>query len=170
MSAQTQDRPGPIDARPVPHPWRWVAMGAIAVISAMVISSFLTNDKWNFPFAFEIMYPSSAREVPERSRVVRTLFPGERDRGVMLSGVGLGERFSYRVAVVNGTGTSQSFDFNKRKDVVARLGYSFGAFDVGGSAYRGSDLVTTSTNARGREFDKVRDRSRRATALLGCRT
>jgi hypothetical protein len=116
----------------------------------------LTAGQFNWPFGFEIMYSSSSREVPERSRVVRTLFPGERDRGVMLSGLGLGERLSYRVAVVNGTGTSQSFDFNKRKDVVARLGYSFGAFDVGASAYRGSDLVTTSTNARGREFDKER--------------
>jgi hypothetical protein len=116
----------------------------------------LTAGQFNWPFGFEIMYSSSAREVPERSRVIRTLFPGERDRGVMLSGLGLGERLSYRVAIVNGTGTSQSFDFNKRKDVVARLGYSLGAIDLGASAYRGSDLVTTSTNTRGREFEKER--------------
>lgn len=116
----------------------------------------LTAGQFNWPFGYEIMYSSSSREVPERSRVVRTLFPGERDRGVMLSGSGLGERLNYRVAVVNGTGTTQSFDFNKRKDVVARLGYSFGAFDLGGSAYRGTDLVTTSTDAKGREFDKER--------------
>ena len=116
----------------------------------------LTAGQFNWPFGFEIGYSSSQREVPERSRVVRTLFPGERDRGVMLSGVGLGERLSYRVALVNGTGTAQSFDFNKRKDVLGRLGYSFGAFDVGASAYHGADLVTTSTNPRGREFDKER--------------
>ena len=87
---------------------------------------------------------------------MRTLFPGERDRGVMLSGLGLGDRLSYRVAIVNGTGTAQSFDFNKRKDLVGRLGYSFGAVDVGASVYRGSDLVATSTNATGIEFDKER--------------
>jgi hypothetical protein len=116
----------------------------------------LTAGQFNWPFGFEIMYSSSAREVPERSRMVRTLFPGERDRGVMLSGLGLNERLSYRVAVVNGTGTSQSFDFNKRKDVVGRLGYSFGVVDVGASLYRGSDLVATSTNAKGVEFDKER--------------
>jgi hypothetical protein len=116
----------------------------------------LTAGQFNWPFGFEIMYSSSSREVPERSRVVRTLFPGERDRGVMFSGLGMGERLSYRVALVNGTGTAQSFDFNKRKDVVARVGYSFGIVDVGASAYRGEDLVTTSTNARGREFDKER--------------
>ena len=116
----------------------------------------LTAGQFNWPFGFEIMYSSSAREVPERSRVVRTLFPGERDRGVMLSGLGLNEKLSYRVAIVNGTGTTQTFDTNKRKDLVARLGYSFGAIDVGGSAYRGEDLVATSTLAAGREFAKER--------------
>jgi hypothetical protein len=116
----------------------------------------LTAGQFNWPYGFEIMYSSSAREVPERSRVVRTLFPGERDRGLMLSGLGLGDRLSYRVAIVNGTGTTQSFDINKRKDIVGRLGYSFGAVDVGASVYRGSDLVATSTNAKGVEFDKDR--------------
>jgi hypothetical protein len=116
----------------------------------------LTAGQFNWPFGFEIMYSSSTREVPERSRVVRTLFPGERDRGVMLSGLGLGDRFSYRVALVNGTGTAQSTDFNKRKDLVGRVGYSFGAFDLGASVYRGSDIVATSTNPAGVEFDKER--------------
>ncbi|HET8799123.1 MAG TPA: porin, partial [Thermoanaerobaculia bacterium] len=116
----------------------------------------LTAGQFNWPFGFEIGYSSSSREVPERSRVVRTLFPGERDRGVMLSGLGLNERFSYRVAIVNGTGTAQSFDFNKRKDLVGRIGYSFGAFDLGGSIYRGKDLVATASSAKGREFDKER--------------
>ena len=116
----------------------------------------LTAGQFNWPFGYEIMYSSSQREVPERSRVVRTLFAGERDRGVMLSGRTANERFNYRVAVVNGTGTVRSDDLNKRKDLVARLGYSFGAFGVGASAYRGTDLVATSTQAGGREFDKQR--------------
>ena len=116
----------------------------------------LTAGQFNWPFGFEIMYSSSSREVPERSRVYRTLFPGERDRGVMLSGLGLQERLSYRVAVVNGTGTSSSSDLNKRKDLVGRLGYSFGALDVGASLYRGKDLVATAANPKGTEFDKQR--------------
>jgi hypothetical protein len=116
----------------------------------------LTAGQFNWPFGFEIMYSSSSREVPERSRVIRTLFPGERDRGVMVSGLGLGERLRYQVAVVNGTGTSRSDDVNKRKDVVGRLGYSFGPLDVGGSIYHGSDLVATSTQAAGVEFEKDR--------------
>ncbi|HEX8407691.1 MAG TPA: porin [Thermoanaerobaculia bacterium] len=116
----------------------------------------LTAGQFNWPYGFEIMYSSSSREVPERSRAIRTLFPGERDRGLMLSGLGFDERFNYRVAIVNGTGTTQTFDANKRKDVVGRLGYSFGAIDVGASAYRGSDLVATNTTPAGREFDKER--------------
>jgi hypothetical protein len=116
----------------------------------------LTAGQFNWPFGYEIMYSSSMREVPERSRVVRTLFPGERDRGLMLSGVGLQKRFTYRVAVVNGTGTGQSSDLNQRKDLVGRVGYRFGAFDVGASAYTGSDLVATTRDATGEEFDKER--------------
>lgn len=116
----------------------------------------LTAGQFNWPFGFEIMYSSSAREVAERSRVVRTLFPGERDRGVMLSGLGLNERLSYRVAIVNGTGTSRSDDLNQQKDFVGRVGYSFGALDLGASMYRGTDLVATSSEATGVEFDKER--------------
>lgn len=116
----------------------------------------LTAGQFNWPFGFEIMYSSSQREVAERSRVVRTLFPGERDRGVMLSGLGLADRFSYRVAIVNGTGTQSSADLNQQKDLVARLGWSFGAFDVGASGYTGKDLVATATKATGVNFDKER--------------
>jgi polar amino acid transport system permease protein len=49
------DRYGAIDAVPVRHPWRWVAVAAIAVLVAMLVSSLLTNPRWDFPFAFEIM-------------------------------------------------------------------------------------------------------------------
>ena len=54
-SAEVQDRPGKIHARPVRHPWRWVAVGAILVIVAMMVSSVLTNPNWNWSFAFQIM-------------------------------------------------------------------------------------------------------------------
>ncbi|HEX2060323.1 MAG TPA: porin [Thermoanaerobaculia bacterium] len=110
----------------------------------------LTAGQFSWPFGFEIGYSSSQRELPERSRVIRTLFPGERDRGVMLSGRGMQDRFSYKVAVVNGNGTTASADTNDRKDVLGRVGYEFGPLGVGASVYRGSDLVD------GRELDKER--------------
>ena len=51
----TTDRPGVIDARPVRHPGRWVALAVILVLLGMLVSSFVTNERWNFPKAFEIM-------------------------------------------------------------------------------------------------------------------
>jgi hypothetical protein len=116
----------------------------------------VTAGQFNWPFGFEIGYSSSDREMPERSRVVRTLFPGERDRGVQVSGLGLSDRFSYKVGLVNGTGTNQSFDFNKRKDLVGRVGGNLGPLDLGVSFYRGSELVSVTGAAAGLEFDKER--------------
>ena len=116
----------------------------------------VTAGQFNWPFGFENMYSSSSREMPEYSQVIRTLFPGEYDRGVMLSGAGLAERLSYRLALVNGTGTRQSFDFNRRKDVVARLGYAAGPLAVAGSLYRGGELVSLTGLSGGREFEKNR--------------
>lgn len=49
------DRPGAIDARPVRHPWRWVAVVVLAVLAAMMISSFVTNSKWDWPFVWQVM-------------------------------------------------------------------------------------------------------------------
>ena len=83
MTSTTQDRPGPIHARPVRHPWRWVAMVAIAVLVAMVISSFVTNDKWNFPFAFEIMQQTPVLEGLWKGTIFGTV-------GAMVLGIGLG--------------------------------------------------------------------------------
>lgn len=45
----------------------------------------LTAGIFNRPFGFEIGYSSSSRESPERSRVIQTLFPGERELGAMVS-------------------------------------------------------------------------------------
>lgn len=116
----------------------------------------LTAGQFNWPFGFEIGYSSSDREMPERSRVVRTLFPGERDRGVMLSGAAPNGVVNYKLAVVNGTGTTQSFDFNSDKDFVGRVGLGLGRFDLGVSGYSGTDLSATNADPAGTEFDKTR--------------
>jgi len=41
----TDDRPGLIEARPVRHPGRWIALAVIIVLVAMLISSFITNER-----------------------------------------------------------------------------------------------------------------------------
>jgi polar amino acid transport system permease protein len=74
------DRPGIIDARPVPHPGRWVALVVILVLLAMLISSFLTNDRWNFPKALEIMNQSPVLEGLWKGTIIGTV-------GAMVIGV-----------------------------------------------------------------------------------
>ncbi len=83
MTASTQDRPGAIDARPVRHPGRWVALAVIAIVVAMIISSFATNEKWNFPFAFEIMQQTPVIEGLWKGTIFGTV-------GAMILGIGLG--------------------------------------------------------------------------------
>ncbi|NHN56417.1 amino acid ABC transporter permease [Calidifontibacter sp. DB0510] len=51
----TLDRPGEINARPVRHPGRWIAIAVLAVLAAMLISSFVTNAKWDWPFVWQVM-------------------------------------------------------------------------------------------------------------------
>ena len=73
MTVPSQDRPGAIDARPVRHPGRWVAVVVIAVVTAMVVSSFVTNEKWNFAFAFEIMQQTPVIEGLWKGTVLGTV-------------------------------------------------------------------------------------------------
>jgi polar amino acid transport system permease protein len=74
------DRPGLIDARPVRHPWRWVTLVIIVVLLAMMVSSFVTNEKWNFPTALQIMNQTPVLEGLWKGTIVGTL-------GAMVIGV-----------------------------------------------------------------------------------
>jgi polar amino acid transport system permease protein len=51
----TEERPGRIDAVPVRHPGRWVMLLVVLVLAGMVVSSFLTNDVWDWSFAWKVM-------------------------------------------------------------------------------------------------------------------
>ena len=83
MTTTTEGRPGVINARPVRHPWRWVAIAIIVVLLAMVVSSFFTNPRWDFGFAFQIM---------QQQPVITGLWTGTifGTVGAMVLGVGLG--------------------------------------------------------------------------------
>jgi polar amino acid transport system permease protein len=48
-------RPGPIDAVPVRHPGRWVAVAVIVVLAGMFLHLILTNDRFNWTFVFQAM-------------------------------------------------------------------------------------------------------------------
>lgn len=54
--ATVEERPGRIDAVPVRHPWRWVAVGVVALLLAMLVHMLLTNEAFNWGFVFEAMF------------------------------------------------------------------------------------------------------------------
>jgi polar amino acid transport system permease protein len=49
------DRPGAIDAVPVRHPGRWVAIAVIAVLFGMLVHLLLTNKAFDWHFVFQAM-------------------------------------------------------------------------------------------------------------------
>src|SRR6185503_7851265 len=107
----------------------------------------LTMGQFKWPFGYEVLQSSGDREMPERSLVIRKLFPGERDRGVRLSGRHDWLRFS--TAIINGTAFTSdaaaytTYDQTSFKDVAGRIGGDFGFLAVGGSFHWGHELKTT---------------------------
>ncbi|GAA1876813.1 amino acid ABC transporter permease [Lapillicoccus jejuensis] len=83
MTEATGDRPGAIDARAVRHPWRWVAIVVIAVLVAMVVSSFVTNQRWNWSVAFQVMNQNPVLDGLVKGTLLGTV-------GAMVVGIGLG--------------------------------------------------------------------------------
>jgi hypothetical protein len=130
------------------------------------------KSKWNKDFSlwvgqfnrpnYEVEYSSSQREVPERSRLIKALYPGERAIGAKLEYSPDKFPLKVQLALLNGNdnlsfaGTSNNTnkDFDNFKDVMARATYSFklgksGGLDVGAHAYRGSvkAVVDTTINS-----------------------
>ncbi|MDN5789661.1 MAG: amino acid ABC transporter permease [Micrococcales bacterium] len=75
-----EERPGAINARPVPRPGRWVAIAVIVILIAMMISSFLTNERWGFPTALEIMQQAPVLEGLVKGTIAGTV-------GAMIIGI-----------------------------------------------------------------------------------
>jgi hypothetical protein len=110
----------------------------------------LTVGQFKWPFGYEILQSSGDREMPERSLVIRRLFPGERDRGLRLTAKY--EWLRVAAALVNGTGTQDPIyvnnDQNTFKDLVARVGGDFEWLVVGLSGYLGRATTTTTPTTR----------------------
>jgi phosphate-selective porin len=93
---------------------------------------------------YEVEYSSGQREILERSRVIRTIYPGEREVGAKLEFNPIRVPLKLQLAVLNGNFTSnQQKDVDTKKDVMARGVYSFRlpaagiGIDVGAHAYFG---------------------------------
>jgi len=132
------------------------------------------NDHWSKSFTlwagkfnrpnYEVEYSSSQREMPERSKVIGTLYPGERAIGAKLEYNPLNVPIHMQLALLNGAenltinsnaGTNlnnnENKDYDNYKDVMARITYnvslgSFGGLDFGAHGYFGklkSNALTT---------------------------
>jgi polar amino acid transport system permease protein len=134
VSAPAAQRPGLIEARPVRHPWRWVAVAFIAVVVAMMISSFVTNDRWDFARAAEIMIQKPVIDGLIRGTIVGTI-------GAMFIGVFLGilmaiMRLSDNV-VLHGVASVYTWFFRAIPRYVllviigSGIGYLYNTLDVG---------------------------------------
>jgi len=117
---------------------------AYAVASLPKLSALsLWAGQFNRP-NYEVEYSSGQREVLERSRVIRTIYPGEREVGAKLEFNPVKVPLKLQLAVLNGNFTgSQQKDVDTRKDIMARAVYSLkfsGAgigIDIGAHAYYG---------------------------------
>lgn len=123
----------------------------------------VANDKWFKTFSlwagkfnrpnYEVEYSSSAREVPERSRVIRAIYPDERAVGAKLEVNPQGIPFKLQLAVFNGNdgisinqpvynyGTNkwdnvsavgQNTDYDNFRDFMGRATYGFKFGNLGG--------------------------------------
>jgi hypothetical protein len=110
--------------------------------------------KFNRP-NYEVEYSSSAREVAERSRVIRAIYPDERAIGAKLEIHPPKLPLKFQLAIFNGNdGLStpdasgnyavlQNVDYDNYKDLMARLTYTFklgnfGGLTIGANGYYGS--------------------------------
>lgn len=114
-------------------------------------SSGFTAGLFNRPFGYEITYPSSMRESPERARIFQTLFPGERDVGAKVS-IRLPEKsglnfISLDLGLFNGNGINIETD--KYKDFIGHLSVarpgtgSILKWNLGASLYEGGFATVT---------------------------
>lgn len=123
------------------------------------------NDPWLKTFSlwvgqfnrpnYEVEYSSSSREVPERSRVIRALYPGERAIGAKLEIAPPSLPLKIQLALFNGNDGSTytneagvninptNTDFDNAKDLMGRVTYAFklgnaGGLTIGAHGYYGS--------------------------------
>ena len=134
--------------------------------------------KFNRP-NYEVEYSSSQREVPERSRVITTLYPGERAIGAKLEINPPKFPLHIQVALLNGadgltvkdsTGNTlyatpaygspnENKDYDNFKDIMARATYniklgSFGGLDLGAHCYLGQ-LKSNTTQTLKSDYSTV---------------
>jgi len=119
----------------------------------------ITAGKFNRP-NYEVEYSSSSREVPERSRVIRALYPDERATGAKLEIAPPRLPLKIQLALFNGNDgltipdasgvniNPLNNDFDNHKDFMGRVTYTFklgqiGALAIGAHGYYGKIKANT---------------------------
>lgn len=119
---------------------------AYAVVNLPKLKDFsLWAGQFNRP-NYEVEYSSGQREILERSRVIRAIYPGEREIGVKLEYTGSTIPLKLQLMAMNGNfnvGTAFQKDYDSKKDLMGRIVYSVkfpGAglgIDLGANGYLG---------------------------------
>lgn len=121
------------------------------------LTVILGQTKW--PFGYETVQSSSEREFPERTRVVRAFFNGERDRGLKIHFKGGPVRAW--LGVFDGNGTNNrgfiGVDNDTEKDFYGRIAVDFKWISAGVSGSGGLTYRPTSAAAGpGRHYERTR--------------
>jgi hypothetical protein len=154
--------------------------GALALKDAYVV----LNDRWTKAFTlwagkfnrpnYEVEYSSSQRELPERSSVIRAIYPGERAIGAKLEFNPVNFPIHMQLALLNGAdgltvnnsagtnlNSNENKDFDNLKDIMARVTYnlnlgSFGGLDFGAHGYFGS-LKSNAVKTLSSDYSTIKD-------------
>lgn len=109
----------------------------------------VTGGVFDRPFGYEIAYSSSKLESPERSRIIQTLFPDEKDLGAMLT-IQAPKSSPWNVLKLDAglfAGAAINKDYKSQKDFIGHLSYTEGnstmKWGFGASMYSGFNYQTT---------------------------
>jgi hypothetical protein len=154
-----------VEIDPTPTAWngvntivREVEAQGIARWSHDVSTEFAVGI-FEIPFGFEIQQGDYDRPFIERSWGEANMFPAEFDTGAHAYTRALRDRLNVQVAVVNGSMMGEPTfalipDLNKGKDVLGRVDYDFGPFDVGASGYYGQGQIVDPVGLRFKQFPR----------------
>jgi hypothetical protein len=121
----------------------------VAALDPWVNFLTLKGGIFNRPFGYEIEYSSSSRESPERSRIIQTLFPSERDLGGMIT-LQAPKTSPWTVLKLDAgliAGNAIGTDTKSQKDFIAHLTYNNSTpimkYGIGASLYSGKVFQPT---------------------------
>ena len=137
---------------PISAPGTLLLKDAYAVVNIPKLKDFTL---WAGQFNrtnYEVEYSSSQREVLERSKVIRAIYPGEREIGVKLEYKGSTIPLKFQLMAMNGNFTgAQPVDYDSKKDLMGRLVYSIKlpaagiGIDLGPNFYYGGTGIKYNT-------------------------